>query len=229
MTIIKAPRLPTSLRAVPAGGTPGQVLVKNSAIDYDVAWVDRTIGAPISGTHVPMASGTWHSVFSMSVKATGTYTNGSNASIYLPFWLDAAVTVDSLAAWVSTAGSSSTMTLAVLANVTATGLPGTQLAAATVSAATVGLKTVTIPALALSAGWVWFGIGNTVTITLAAAPTGLKTVFRGPLGNTAVGLNGAYAFLAQAASAGTAPGNPASPTYSTTASLSAPQAWFRIA
>src|ERR1041384_5378124 len=113
MAIIKSPRFSTSLQSVPTGGAPGQVLVKSSSADYDVAWVDRAIGAGVSGTHVPMASTTWHSVFSMSIKASGTFSLAANNSVYLPFWLDAPVTVDSLAAWVATAGTSASMTLAV--------------------------------------------------------------------------------------------------------------------
>ena len=32
-------------RTIPTGGTPGQILAKNSSTDYDAAWIDPSIVA----------------------------------------------------------------------------------------------------------------------------------------------------------------------------------------
>ena len=54
----------TTTSGMPVAGTAGQYLIKNSSVDYDVAWATRTIitEAPIDGTIYARQNATWVAV-----------------------------------------------------------------------------------------------------------------------------------------------------------------------
>lgn len=139
----------TNGAGVPAGGTAGQILTKNTGTDYDSVWATSSASSPLK---IRTGSGYWHGRGG-SVASIGAL--GANYLRAMPMFFDRACTATSMAIYISTAVASSTVRLGIYADDGA-GAPGTLVIdAGTVDSSTTGVKSPTTFSASLTTGLYW--------------------------------------------------------------------------
>lgn len=188
----------------PAGGTTGQVLVKQSSADYDSAW--HTAPAGPGPVHVvgQWYDNRWLGAAPFAAAASDVVYLVANQTMYVPVYFFAPVTIAAVAFQVVTS-SALAVNLGVSGS-TAAGMPGVLLGSAAVATSGARMYTVTLTAAAaVPAGWAYFSLGCNSNPQIVGAPAG---GFRSPqpLPSTAnFGSNPAALYLAAAVAPASTP------------------------
>jgi hypothetical protein len=175
----------------PTGGLNGQVLVKNSATNFDSSWASPSAG-PGSGNPIYVSGNYYTNALLTNTLAT-TSAIAADTVFYTPCWIGQAVTMDQVAIYCNSAVATNTLTVGVMTAKAITYMPSSVLNYTTVTITNSANAFVTFPmSVDLPAGWVWFVLqanGGTVnTINPATAP-GLFRTPQSPIGTTVGSVN----------------------------------------
>lgn len=174
----------------PLGGSAGQVIVKNTAADFDASWANLSQVA--QGSYY--VSGYWYDQRQRYGAGSTAPTQNANAVSYVPVNIVSAITVTDMAFWISDA-TVTTYSLGISTCSPTTGRPGTLIRSAsgtTSGAAGAQVLTFGTPA-SLSPGWHYLALGNVASFGCVGVP--LVTAIALPSGvsaPTAVGATCAY-------------------------------------
>lgn len=150
---------------VPVGGVAGEVLVKQSATDYDADWEN----IPYKVAPTPFGTNR----FIQYIAPSNTFTAQAEGTInWFPFYVPVVCTVDQILIRINNAGTSgSLMRLGLYTS--ASHRPSTLILEGTVNTASSGNKTLSFTAEPLAAGWYWFASVTQGEAGTRAIPIGL--------------------------------------------------------
>lgn len=219
---------PNTAFGMPAGGSAGQILVKNSGADADWSWQNIPSGVDplFMNTYT---SGYWYSNLARYSTSTGSaFTVSANTVLYLfPMCLSSTVSFKSVAFYVSSTNTG-TGSIGVY-SMTDNGYPGTLLASASGIGvgAPVGFKSATLDKTLTLSNWFYYGIAAT---SQAFNVTGVANTlgFLLPFGRTATPAAGDMSFMQNLTCTITGGVLPANPSSFTSVNSNVPLVWMQV-